>query len=110
MFLADYVDDECFDIHDYDDGTAHDTNHDTDDDTDDGTNDKTDDDTDDGGRENLYTIKVPEGKKCVRLRVLVCRLNKESDIRFRHSSLRCKLPCGESFKNVFNGPFSGGGS
>ena len=41
-----YVDDECCDIHDYDD----DTDHDTDDDTDDDTNDDTDDDTDDGGR------------------------------------------------------------
>ena len=38
-----YVDDECFEIHDYDD-----TDHDTDDDT----NDDTDDDTDDGGRGN----------------------------------------------------------
>ena len=43
-----YVDDECFDIHDYDD----DTDHDTDDYTDDYTNDGTDDDTDDGGRGN----------------------------------------------------------
>ena len=42
-----YVDDKCFDIHDYDD----DTDHDTDDDT--------EDDTDDGGRGNLYPIKVP---------------------------------------------------
>ena len=41
-----YVDDECFDIHDYDDDTDHDT---------DGV---TDDDTDDGGRGNLYTIKA----------------------------------------------------
>ena len=40
-----YVDDECFDIHDYDDYTDHDT--------DDDTNDDADDDTDDGGRENL---------------------------------------------------------
>ena len=36
-----YVDDECFDIHDYDD--------DSDPDTDDDTNYDTDDDTDDGG-------------------------------------------------------------
>ena len=43
-----YVDDACFDIHDYDD----DTGHDTDDDTDDDTNDHTDDDADDGGRGN----------------------------------------------------------
>ena len=42
-----YVDDECFDIHDYDD-----TDDDTDDDTEDDTNDDTDDDTDDGGRGN----------------------------------------------------------
>ena len=46
-----YVDDECFDIHDYDDDTDHDTD-DTDDDTDDDTNDDADDDTDDGGRGN----------------------------------------------------------
>ena len=45
-----YVDDECFDNHDYDD--------DTDDETEDGTNDDTNDDTD-GGRGHLYTIKVP---------------------------------------------------
>ena len=37
------VDDECFDIHDYDD-TSHDT----------------DDDTDDCGRGNLYTIAYSE--------------------------------------------------
>ena len=43
-----YVDDECFDVHDYDDDTDHDT----------------DDDTDDGGRGNLYTIKVPRGEVC----------------------------------------------
>ena len=42
-------DDECFDIHDYDD----DPDHDTDDDTDDDTNDDTADGTDDGGRGNL---------------------------------------------------------
>ena len=47
-----YVDDECFDIHDYDDGTAHGTDNDSDDDTDDDTNDDTDDDADDGGRGN----------------------------------------------------------
>ena len=47
-----YVDDECFDIHDYDD-TDHDTDDDTDDDTADDTNDDADDDTDDGGRRNL---------------------------------------------------------
>ena len=41
-----YVDDECFDIHEYDDDTAHDRD------------DGTDDDTDDGGRGNLYTINV----------------------------------------------------
>ena len=40
-----YVDDECFDIHDYDD-TDHDadSDNDTDDDTGDGTNDDTEDD------------------------------------------------------------------
>ena len=52
-----YVDDECFDMHDYDDDdTDHDTDDDTDDytndDTDDDTNDDTDDDTDDCGRGN----------------------------------------------------------
>ena len=54
-----YVDDECFDIHDYDDDTAHDTDGDTDDDTYDNAHDDNDDDTDVGGRGNLYTIKVP---------------------------------------------------
>ena len=48
-----YVDEECFDIHDYDD---------TDDDTDDDTNDDTDDDADDCGRGNLYPIK-PQGSR-----------------------------------------------
>ena len=38
-----YVDDECFDIHDYDD-IDHDTDDDTDDDTEDVTNDCPDDD------------------------------------------------------------------
>ena len=52
-----YVDDECFDIHDYDDDTDGDADCDTDDDT--------DDDTDGGGRGNLFTIKVPGGKVCV---------------------------------------------
>ena len=47
-----YADDECFDIHDYDDDTDHDTNDDSDEDTDDDTNDDTDDDADDGGRGN----------------------------------------------------------
>ena len=56
-----YVDDECFDIHDY----GHDTDHDTDAETDDDTNDDADDDTDDGGRAHLYNIKVPRGKLCV---------------------------------------------
>ena len=37
-----YVDDECFDVHDYDD-TDHDTHDDTGDDTDNDTNDDTDD-------------------------------------------------------------------
>ena len=45
-----YVDDECFDIHDYDDDTDDDTDEDTDDDD---ANDDTDNDTDDGGRGNL---------------------------------------------------------
>ena len=52
-----YVDDECFDIHDYDDDTDHDTDDDTDDDVDDDTKDDPDD-ADDGGRRNLYTIKA----------------------------------------------------
>ena len=48
-----YVDDECFDIPDYDDDTDHDTDDDTDDYTDDDANDDADDDTGDGGRGNL---------------------------------------------------------
>ena len=49
-----YVDDACFDIHDYDDDTDHDADDDTDDDTDDDNNDDdTDDDTDDGGHGSL---------------------------------------------------------
>ena len=40
-----YVDDECFDIHHYDDETDYDT----------------DDDTDDGGRGDLYTFSRIEG-------------------------------------------------
>ena len=43
-----YVDDERFDIHDYDDEP-----------------DDTDDDTDDGGSGNLYTINALGGKTCV---------------------------------------------
>ena len=57
-----YVDDECLDIHDFDDDTEHDTDDDTDDDPDDDTNDDTDDDADDGGRGNLNSIKIPGGK------------------------------------------------
>ena len=34
MTTGTYADDECFDIHDYDDATVHDTDDDTDDDTD----------------------------------------------------------------------------
>ena len=45
-----YVDDECFDIHNYDDDTGHDTDNGTGDDTADDPNDDADDDTDDGGR------------------------------------------------------------
>ena len=47
-----YVDDECFDMHDYDD-TDYDTDDDTGDVSDDETSDGTDDDTDNGGRGNL---------------------------------------------------------
>ena len=47
------VDDECFDINDYDDDTDNDTDDDTDDDTDEDTTDDADDDADDGGRGNL---------------------------------------------------------
>ena len=54
-----YVDDECFDIRDYDDDADHDTDYDIDADADDDTNADADDDTDDGGRGNLYTTKVP---------------------------------------------------
>ena len=39
------VDDECFDIHDYDDDTDHDIDDDSDDDTDDDSNGYSDDDT-----------------------------------------------------------------
>ena len=56
------VDDEYFDINDYDGDTDQDTADDADDDTDDAndaTDDDTDDDTDDGGRGNLYPIKAP---------------------------------------------------
>ena len=53
-----YVDDKCFDSHDYDD----DTDEDTDDDTDEDTDDDTDDATDDGGCGNLYPIKA-EGSR-----------------------------------------------
>ena len=49
-----YVDDECFDIHEYDDDTDDDADNDTEDDT----NDDTNDDTDDGWRGHLYTIKA----------------------------------------------------
>ena len=48
-----YVDDECFDIHDFDEDTDHDTDDDTDVDNDDDTNDGNDDDTGVGGRGNL---------------------------------------------------------
>ena len=62
------VDDECFDIHDYDDDTDHDTTDDTDDDTDDDTNDDTDDDTDDGGRGNNCVVKIGFGNEGKKLR------------------------------------------
>ena len=39
-----YIDDECFDIHDYHDDSVHATDDDTDDDTEDDTGDETDDD------------------------------------------------------------------
>ena len=58
-----YVDDECSDIHDYDDDSDHDTDDDTEDDTDDDTNDDTDDDTDDGGRGNRRPL--PGGAKFI---------------------------------------------
>ena len=45
-----YVDDECFDMYDYDD------------DTDDDTNDDADGDSDDGGRGNLYTTKAQRSR------------------------------------------------
>ena len=40
-----YVDDECFDIHDYDDDNYHDNDDNTDDDTDDNTHDDADEDS-----------------------------------------------------------------
>ena len=73
-----YVDDECFDNHDYNDDTDHDTDDDTDDEIDDDPNYDTDDDTDDGGRgtgisykfrncvlRNLYIIQVPQLRSAV---------------------------------------------
>ena len=48
-----YVDDVCFDIHDYDDDPDHDADDDAVADTDDDSNDDADDDTDDVGRGNL---------------------------------------------------------
>ena len=67
-----YVDDECFDNHDYNDDTDHDTDDDTDDEINDDPNYDTDDDTDDEGRgtgisylfrssvpRNRYNIQVP---------------------------------------------------
>ena len=50
-----YIDDGCFDIHDYDD-TGHVTDDDNDGDADDDTNDDTGDDTDDGGRGNRKSL------------------------------------------------------
>ena len=59
-----YVDDECFDKHDYNNDADHDTDHGTDDDVDDDANYDIDDDTDDGGSGNLYSIEVPaRGKR-----------------------------------------------
>ena len=67
-----YVDDECFDIHDYDDDTDHDADDDADDDTDDDTNDDTDDDTDDGTREPVYYQGSCNGRAftCIQSRFL----------------------------------------
>ena len=50
-----YVDDECFDIHDYDDDTDHDTDDDADDDD---IDDDTDAETDASGRSKPYPIKT----------------------------------------------------
>ena len=69
-----YVDDECVDIHAYDDDTDHDADDDTADDTDDDIN----DDTDDGGRGNRRpppggtvhfppTPSPPPGRGCVHI-------------------------------------------
>ena len=58
-----YVDDECFDISDYDDDTDHDTADDADGDTDDDTNVDADEDTDDGGRGNRR--RLPGGAEFV---------------------------------------------
>ena len=69
-----YVDDECFDIHDYDDDedgdddTGHDTDDDTDDDTGDDTNGDTDDDTGDGGRGNRRPL--PEEAEFITLMMI----------------------------------------
>ena len=52
-----YVDDECFDIHDYDDDIDHDTDSAADDDASGNTNDDTDDDIDDGARGNRRPLQ-----------------------------------------------------
>ena len=57
---ATYVDDGCFDIHDYDDDANDDDADDTTDDTDEETTDDTDDDTDDGGRGNRRPLPGAE--------------------------------------------------
>ena len=54
-----YVDDECYDIHDYGDDTDHDTDDDTDDDTD---GDTDTDDADDGG-ETCIICRFPRARE-----------------------------------------------
>ena len=57
-----YVDDEYFDIHDYDDDTDHDIDDDIDDDTDEDDTNDDNGDVDGGGRGNLYTIKAQRSR------------------------------------------------
>ena len=54
-----YVDDECFDIHDYDDDTDHDTDDDTDNDID---GDTDTDDADDG--KHFYQVWLSHITPC----------------------------------------------
>ena len=91
-----YVDDECFDIHDYDD----DTEDDTDDDTQDDAHADTNDDTADGGRGHLYTIKVPG---CCSWVPESCCLSGCRPHRRRPRRRPCRRPCRKHTPNIFLG-------